>query len=989
MDDKMAARTNFKVLFLKKLDRDGIAKTMGDLTLAIVKASGRALVRAGKRAFDFRQPALPGIQPGQGQDLPSLPPSSKEKGWKDSSGPSATPSLSGTEKALSRSTDWRKRPLWMWISGGGWKGLLGARRYWAQTARYFLDALGRLAWTFRIAAIEPLKFGTRYAALMSTAFADFRRFRDAGLLIRPHKPTLKRIFWYCVFPPLLGGFIWLAETLILDQTIGLPTWLYTLDNVSGVAAIGYPIMLWYWCLEDLPRRHAWQKWPLETELEKIKNGMIAGFAIPSFVHSAPGSIPSCFLGVLFGSSFSGGQSACQSGTFVSFVSQPQILNTVPAAVSVVASMVSILALFLLSVTYGYHLVQAMHTAAHTGDWTHQGVNAAWAPVRGATSAAMIAAPGGISILAAFVLFVASTGNGVGDTAAGKIANQLTSPSVSALVPPNVQVVIDDALFSLTCAHVLDNFVNPQGTIQAVTAQPDNFGGIGFSNVAGVGSYGNNVCGYYSIPTGTGITMAQNQAFLAMVRPGGPLDQAAAAIASGVNGCGSIVIGTGLSPCAPSGTPPNRSVYAQGGGMTNPAAGQVGTLTQVARQFVGGLVQQGQTATGTNSGSTPAPISEIQTEGWAALGNYYKYFADQSNTWAQFVDNLPQSSLPDFSSIAGSEAQTEVQRGLQLSRYYITNYGFAGVTNTMGGAPFWMNQPIPSSAVGTDQVIAASLSQVYDPATGGTASLPSYMSSNLGEDPLTKFQSVVNMGDTAVAGGAAVEDTIGSLVAKIPVVGGILSSPFTMSKNGDPSKIDQLIDGAIWVMAILTFLAGTYLPYVPLIAIFFYMVEWVLEVSILVLFAPLWALAVGIPQGEGFIGQHGKEGLSRVTDIALRPVLLVGMFTLSLGLYYLISDGLVLLVSQASSQTNQSTGMWYTLVEVLAMFILYMIVLWRSIHFAFEIIHTGPFWAMRVLGIDGGQRREGREGQEMKGSFKEIGQNVTTIFRGFTVPSGKK
>jgi conjugal transfer/type IV secretion protein DotA/TraY len=263
-----------------------------------------------------------------------------------------------------------------------------------------------------------------------------------------------------------------------------------------------------------------------------------------------------------------------------------------------------------------------------------------------------------------------------------------------------------------------------------------------------------------------------------------------------------------------------------------------------------------------------------------------------------------------------------------------------------------------------------------------------MSSNLGEDPLTKFQSVVNMGDMAVAGGAAVEDTIGSLVAKIPVVGGILSSPFSMSKNGDPSKIDHLIDGAIWIMAILTFLAGTYLPYVPLIAIFFYMVEWVLEVSILVLFAPLWALAVGIPQGEGFIGQHGKEGLSRVTDIALRPVLLVGMFALSLGLYYLISDGLVLLVSQASSQTNQSTGMWYTLVEVLAMFILYMIVLWRSIHFAFEIIHTGPFWAMRVLGIDGGQRREGREGQEMKGSFKEIGQNVTTIFRGFTVP-GKK
>ena len=184
---------------------------------------------------------------------------------------------------------------------------------------------------------------------------------------------------------------------------------------------------------------------------------------------------------------------------------------------------------------------------------------------------------------------------------------------------------------------------------------------------------------------------------------------------------------------------------------------------------------------------------------------------------------------------------------------------------------------------------------------------------------------------------------------------------------------------------LTFLVGTYLPYVPLIAIFFYMVEWILEVAILVLFAPLWALAVGIPQGEGFIGQHGKEGLSRVTDIALRPVLLAGMFALSLGLYYLSADGLILLVSQTSSQTRQTTGMWYTLVEVLAMFLLYMIVLWRTIHFSFEIIHTGPYWAMRVLGIDGGQRREGREGQEMKGAFRDIGQNLTTIGKGFTVP----
>ncbi len=981
---------NFKVLFWKRWQTEGPAKTLTALAWAVAKASGKALARAGKRAFDFRQPVLPGLPPGPGQDFPSLPPPRPDKGGASRPSPEPrSPVLFGTENALKKSTDWRKRPLWMWISGGGWKGLLGARRFWAQATRYFLDSLGRIAWTFRIAAVEPLRFATRYAALMSTAFHDFRRFRDAGLFLRPHPPTLKKIFWSCVLPPVIGGLAMLAETWVLSSLFWIPTWIYLADVLAGAAAIAYPISLFIWCLDGLPRQLAGQKWPLEVELEKLKNSspFLAGFAIPAFVHSAPGSIPSCFLGVLFGSSFSGGQNACQTGSFVSFVNQPQILNTVPAAVSIVASLVSILALFLLTLTYGYHIVQAMHTAAHTGDWTHEGVNAAWAPVRGATSAAMIAAPAGVSILGAFVLFVASTGNGLGDTAASKIANQLVQPSVSAIVPPNVQVVIDDALYSLVCAHVLDNFVNPNGTIQAVTAQPDNFGGLGFSNVAGVGSYGNNVCGYYTLPSNTGLTMAQNQAFLSMVRPGGPLDQVASAIASGVNGCQSIVVGTGLSPCAPAGTPSNRQVFAQGGGMTNPASGHVGTLTQVAGQFVNALVQQGQNATGTTSGSASQPISEIQNEGWAALGSYFRYFADQATTWSRFVDNLPQSSLPDWSSIAGSEAQTEVQNGLAMAQYYIKHYGFAGVTNAMGGAPFWMDQPIPSSAVGTDQVVAASLSQVYDPATGSAASLPSYMSSNLGEDPLTKFQSVVNMGDTAVAGTAVAKDWIGGLISKIPVIGGTLSSPFT-SSNGRPSKIDNLVDGAIWIMAVLTFLAGTYLPYVPLIAIFFYMVEWVLEVAILVLFAPLWALAVGIPQGDGFVGQHGKEGLSRITDIALRPVLLAGMFALSLGLYYLTADGLVLLVSQTSSQTSQTSGMWYTLIEVLAMYILYMIVLWRAIHFSFEIIHTGPYWAMRVLGIDGGKRREGRESQEMKGVFRDIGQNFTTIFRGFTIPGQK-
>jgi len=993
MDDKRSKKTQFQVVFSKRWQQEGAIKTLGDLSKAIVKASGKALVRAGKRAFDFRQPALPGLPPTQGQDLPALPPVQHPRGWNGSPAPKKTPSLSGTEKALSRSTDWRKRPLWMWISGGGWKGLLGARRYWAQTLRYFLDSLGRIAWTFRLAAVEPLKYATRYAALMSTAFHDFRRFRDANLLIRPHLPTLKKIFWSCVFPPVVGGFAMLAETMILDRTIGLPTWLYTVDVIAGTAAIGYPIFLWYWCLEGLPRRHAWEKWPLEGEIEKIRNSapFLAGFAIPSFVHSAPGSIASCVLYTFFGSA--AGQNTCSSSPIAPYISGSTVLQNIPGTVSVVASMVSILALFLLTVTYGYYLVQAMHTAAHTGDWTHQGVNAAWAPVRGATAFAAITAPAGLSVLASFILFVASTGNGVGDSTASKIANLLTAPKPAAVVPPNIQTVANNALFSLVCAHVLDNFTDPKGMIQAVTPQTDNFGNLGFSNVIGAGSYGPNVCGDYMLPQGSGQTMSQNTAFFSLVQTGGPLDQAAAAIASGGNGCKAIVIETGLSPCAPAGTPPNRSVFGQGGGMTNPA-GSTGAMTQAVQSYMSALAQMAVNATGNGTNA----LTQIQTDGWISLSEYYSFFGSQARRAAQMTEWLP---IPtngfggaDWSSIANSEAQSEVQSAFQTTETYLVNWGFAG---QIGNGPWWAAVPQPSTGSGAEQARIASLSTVQDPSTGQSMSVPSYMSENPGEDPLSRLQNVVESADTALAVGQAARAGLssklvrGALAAGATAIGGPAAGAAALTVTGAASGMAKsVLDPLTTVMGILTVVVAVYLPLVPMLAVLFYSLSWLLEVTILAVFAPLWALAVGIPQGEGFIGQHGKEGLSRVTDVALRPLLLVGMFVISLGLYFLGAALLVPMTSQVLSgiSSTPSPGIWISTAGLIGGYLAYTLVLWRVIHFAFEIIHTGPFWAMRVLGIDGGQRREERH---METGGREILTNIRTVFGGFRggIPGGGK
>ena len=1010
-------KAQFKVLFWRKWQTEGPAKTLGSLALAIAKTGTKALARAGKRAFDFRQPALPGLDPAPGQDLPALPPATILKNRKQERRPPSAWYLGGVERLLSRCTDWRRHPIWYWLSGGGMKGLLGARRFWAIAFRHFLDGIGRVGWTFRVAAILPLKFVfSRIQALREAAeklsfdietfraaLGQFRTSRTSAALelaayrvclhwcCRPPEEVLRRIRRSFVLPPLAGGILVALECLIFTKEGG---WIFSgLLTLYGVLALllGFaPWIIYHRILDLLPDPpEGFKKRPGSFVSPGMGSLSFAGFAIPSFVHSAPGSSASCILYSLFGSA--AGQNTCSQSPLAAFASSSTVLQNIPQTLAIVAGLVSVLALFLLTIVYSYHIVQGMHTAAHSGDWTAEGVNAAWAPIRGSVSAALIAAPGGLSILASFILFVASTGDGLGDTAASKVANQLSAPSVAAVVPPGIQTVIDNSLYSLVCEHVLNNFTDPHGTVTAVMPQVNQYGGVSFSNVSGVGAYGPDVCGEYASP-GAGMSQsnpgpgggANLVPFLDLVAQGSPLDSIAAAIAQNANGCNSVVIGTGNSPCAPAGTPPNRQVFAQGGGLTNPAGGYKGGLTQITQNYVNGLIQVG--ATGPNGTFKSTPAALIQADGWASLGSYYRFFANEETTWAQIDQSLPQNIAPggfaNWSTVGSDEVQ-ELQQAFRDTQNYIDSWGFAG-TAAGQAYPFWAAVPQTESPAAQEQQKVALLSSVVDPTTGQTLSIPNYMS-NLSSDPLSKLQNVIESADTALAVGW------GAALAPAAIEG--WSGGALGAYKGFKST-EGVRNTFLWPLSLvflaLTFVVGEYLPLVPMISIAFYLLFWIMEVAILALFAPLWALAVGIPQGEGFIGQHGREGLTRVTDIALRPLLLVGMFVLSLGLYEISANLLTVLTSEAlgADKNIPSAGMWFTLAGLVGGYLVYTIVVWRAVHFSFELVHTGVYWAMRVLGIDGEKGREGREHEGFKEAGSWILQNVRTTLSGFKLnPKG--
>ena len=424
-------------------------------------------------------------------------------------------------------------------------------------------------------------------------------------------------------------------------------------------------------------------------------------------------------------------------------------------------------------------------------------------------------------------------------------------------------------------------------------------------------------------------------------------------------------------------------------MTNPA-GSTGTLTQIALQYETALGQMAMAATSNGASA----LQNIQNDGWAALGMYYAFFGTQARRAAKTMEWLPVPTNgfggADWSSIGDSEAGEEVQKAFVSTETYLSHWGFAGQTGT---GPWWASMPQPMTGPGAEQAKIASLSTVQSASTGQSVSLPDYMSNNPGEDPLSRLQNVVESADTSLAVGQTAMAGLGSRLVRGALFAGAtaLAGPGAgMAALKGSSAIAKtgksILDPLTTVMGVLSVVVAVYLPLLPMLAILFYSLYWIMEVVLLAVFAPLWALAVGIPQGEGFIGSHGKEGLSRITDVALRPLLLVGMFVISLGLYFLSAAILVPMTSQvlSSMSSNPSPGIWISAAGAIGGYLTYTLVLWRVIHFSFEVLHTGPYWAMRVLGIDGGQRREERH---LEQSGREVLGSVRTIASGFRFGPG--
>lgn len=139
----------------------------------------------------------------------------------------------------------------------------------------------------------------------------------------------------------------------------------------------------------------------------------------------------------------------------------------------------------------------------------------------------------------------------------------------------------------------------------------------------------------------------------------------------------------------------------------------------------------------------------------------------------------------------------------------------------------------------------------------------------------------------------------------------------------------------------------YLPAIPFILFATGVVSWFVLIMETVAVAPLWAAAHAIPEGEGFAGQHGKQGYMLFMGVLLRPSLMVCGFLMAMfmvkGVSWFVGQGLMIYFDSANASEVPGP------ITAIAMTILGLIIIIKLTHKCFDVILWMPDNALKWIG----------------------------------------
>lgn len=343
--------------------------------------------------------------------------------------------------------------------------------------------------------------------------------------------------------------------------------------------------------------------------------------------------------------------------------------------------------------------------------------------------------------------------------------------------------------------------------------------------------------------------------------------------------------------------------------------------------------------------------------------------------------LQPTSAEDISLMANALTPQEVLN--------ITSHGVAeNETSTVGVMP---SADSVMGLIGTGSIkwnevltniVSAPFKGLLDYMIGGLASEK--------HDPLSSMSSVghsmIMTGEAFLLLGTGIDVAkegmnAGAIAAKsdsaVGIIGGLFGGtiPLEVIRAGAVKAISYVVM-ALQAAAIPLIVAGVglafYLPMVPfMLYTFGVLTVLILTIESIVLM-PMWGAALAMPDGEGMLGQTGKQGFTLLLGILLRPPLLVIGFFMSFLIMAGIGKilGFLLLIATGGVLAGHFVGP----VTVVAMLIISSVFIISVAHKIFGITTWLPDNAMRWTGQ---QIQNLGEGNDAKGIGGVVAGHVST------------
>ena len=283
-------------------------------------------------------------------------------------------------------------------------------------------------------------------------------------------------------------------------------------------------------------------------------------------------------------------------------------------------------------------------------------------------------------------------------------------------------------------------------------------------------------------------------------------------------------------------------------------------------------------------------------GWASTGWWYWTTLRLNQKANELVNQFPKvDKNVDFGKIIKNEEDSQTYE--DVVTLMNTVFSATGETTEEGGdettlttdelSDIAFNTAQPngfwgylSSAMGqSNSINSLGLSVLYDPidalSEGEEPILYLQAKGHLIIDTIVSIYIAKLIAEAALDGDGGITSP-GGLVSHIPFVGGMIKSLMLAAMRfATLLAVPLLFVGLTWAY---------YLPIVPFVFFTMAVIGTLIQFAEAMVAAPVWAAAHALPEGEGFAGNHGRQGYFLFFNILLRPPLLMVGFILSIVMF---------------------------------------------------------------------------------------------------------